>query len=73
METLCPLRPERGDNPPNRSLRLVLELDPGESPSHNDIIEERMDQPYGAAFSTRRFHSRRTITRFIPTPVLQEA
>jgi CRISPR system Cascade subunit CasD len=69
---LCPLRPGRGALQPDRGLRLVLELRPGEDPGPTDIVEERLDQPFGLAFQERRFHPRRTITTFIPIPTYRE-
>jgi CRISPR system Cascade subunit CasD len=71
---LCPLRPAQGTTQPGQGLRLVLELGSGETPGPTDIVEERLDQPFGTAFWERRFYPRRTVTTFIiPLPLHQEA
>ena len=70
---LCPLRQQPDGLPRPGELRLVLELQTRETPQPTDIVEERMDQPFGASFHTRRFYSRRTVTRYIPIPTPQEA
>lgn len=62
-----PVSPEL--NPPSIEeptyLRTVLELPEGKVPEITDVIEERMDQPVGAAFQNREFRPRTTVSRFI--------
>jgi CRISPR system Cascade subunit CasD len=58
LSELCPPshHPER--------LRLALELRSNEFQKPNDLVEVRMDQPQGAAFRTRAFHTRRVLTDY---------